>query len=130
MQKKWALRAATLTLGAGAALGLAVGTASAASTIQWGSSGQPVWCVQTAMNYLDNAGLDPDSQFGQLTYNAVVAYQGSKGIQQDGQVGPITGGDIKADIYNVYLAAHHSGDYGTQNQMGSWMNTCNGQIPG
>ncbi|WP_051826862.1 peptidoglycan-binding domain-containing protein [Kitasatospora aureofaciens] len=130
MQKKWALRAATLTMGATAALGLAVGTANAASTIQWGSTGQPVRCVQQAMNYLDSAGLSVDGQFGQNTYNAVVAYQGSKGIQQDGQVGPQTGGDIKADIYNVYLAAHHSGDYSTQSTMSAWMSNCNSQLPG
>ncbi|MEU6971994.1 peptidoglycan-binding domain-containing protein [Kitasatospora aureofaciens] len=107
-----------------------LGTANAASTIQWGSTGQPVRCVQQAMNYLDSAGLSVDGQFGQNTYNAVVAYQGSKGIQQDGQVGPQTGGDIKADIYNVYLAAHHSGDYSTQSTMSAWMSNCNGQLPG
>ncbi|MFD7902034.1 peptidoglycan-binding protein [Kitasatospora sp. NPDC059722] len=131
MQKKWALRAATLTIGAGAALGLAVGTANAASLIQWGSTGQPVVCVQQAMNYLDNAGLSVDGQFGQNTYNAVYAYQGSKSnLQQDGQVGPLTGGDIKADIYNSYRAAHGSGDYNTQQVLGSWMSNCNSQIPG
>ncbi|MFF4817669.1 peptidoglycan-binding protein [Kitasatospora sp. NPDC001309] len=131
MQKKWALRAATLTLGAGAALGLAVGTANAASLIQWGSTGQPVVCVQQAMNYLENAGLSVDGQFGQNTYNAVYSYQGSKGnLQQDGQVGPNTGSAIKSDIYNVYVAAHHSGDYNTQSLMGSWMSNCNSQLPG
>ncbi|MEU8517187.1 peptidoglycan-binding domain-containing protein [Kitasatospora sp. NPDC048722] len=130
MRKKWALRAATLTIGAGAAPGLAVGTANAASLIQWDSTGQPVVCVQQAMNYLDNVGLSVDGRFGQNTCNAVYAYQGSKGIQQDGQVGPQTGGDIKADIYAVYLAAHHSGDWSTQSTMSSWTNSCNSRIPG
>ncbi|MER7756196.1 peptidoglycan-binding domain-containing protein [Kitasatospora sp. NPDC097643] len=130
MQKKWALRAATLTLGAGAALGLAVGTANAASLIQWGDSGSQVACLQQGLDYVNSAGLNVDSQFGQLTYTAVVNFQARHGLDKDGQVGPQTGGALKTDVRNSYYAFLHSGDNYDAGLMSKWMSNCNWQIPG
>ncbi|MEU6236710.1 peptidoglycan-binding domain-containing protein [Kitasatospora sp. NPDC047058] len=130
MKQKWALRAATLTLGAGAVLGLSVGSASAASNLQVGSSGSAVVCLQQALNYVDAAGLGTDGQFGQLTKGAVVDYQYGHSLYPDGVVGPATGGSIKASVRQAYDNAHRSGDWGTQSTLGAWMNNCNWQLPG
>ncbi|WP_406197085.1 peptidoglycan-binding protein [Kitasatospora sp. NBC_01560] len=130
MQKKWALRAATLTLGAGAVIGLGVGSASAASNLQVGSSGSAVVCLQQALDYVDSGNLNADGQFGQLTKNAVVHYQGGHSLNPDGVVGPATGGSIKSSVRQAYDNAHHAGDLDWQRTLGAWMSNCNGQLPG
>ncbi|AUY52416.1 hypothetical protein C2142_29790 [Streptomyces sp. CB01881] len=130
MKQKWALRAVTLTLGAGAVLGLSVGSANAASTLRVGSSGSAVTCLQQGLNYVDAAGLDTDGQFGQLTKGAVVDYQSGHSLDPDGVVGPATGGSIKTSVRQAYDNAHHVGDWATQNALGAWMNNCNWQLPG
>ncbi|MFB7615507.1 peptidoglycan-binding protein [Kitasatospora sp. NPDC056181] len=130
MKQKWALRAVTLTLGAGAVLGLSVGSANAASTLRVGSSGSAVTCLQQGLNYVDGAGLDADGQFGQLTKGAVVNYQYGHSLDPDGVVGPATGGSLKTSVRQAYDNAHHAGDWGTQNTLGAWMNNCNWQLPG
>ncbi|MGW6919487.1 peptidoglycan-binding domain-containing protein [Kitasatospora sp. NPDC054939] len=130
MQQKWALRAATLTLGVGAVVGLTAASANAASTLRVGSTGSAVVCLQQGLNWANSAGLNADGQFGQLTKTAVINFQARKGLDQDGVVGPATGGALKSSVRAIYDAAHHNGDAETQRLTGQWMSNCNWQLPG
>ncbi|MBV6703067.1 peptidoglycan-binding protein [Kitasatospora aureofaciens] len=98
MRKTWALRAATLTLGATAALGLAVGSAGAAtapSILQLGDTGPSVKCVQQGLNLANSANLVVNGTFDQATYKAVVAFQqGLTTVSTTGKVDPLTGNAI------------------------------------
>ncbi|MFJ3792911.1 peptidoglycan-binding protein [Kitasatospora sp. NPDC090091] len=78
MRKPWALRAATLTAGAGAALALTVGSAGAAtapSTVKLGDTGPAVTCIQQALNYSINSGLTVNGSYDQATADAVARFQ-------------------------------------------------------
>ncbi|QAA33058.1 peptidoglycan-binding domain-containing protein [Clostridium manihotivorum] len=54
------------------------------------TGGSDVIAVQGLLNTKINAGLTTDGSFGSLTYNAVKSFQASKGLSQDGVVGPNT----------------------------------------
>ncbi|MEV7600864.1 peptidoglycan-binding domain-containing protein [Kitasatospora sp. NPDC089797] len=130
MQKKWALRAATLTLGAGAALGLAVGTANAASQINPNDTGSAVSCLQQGLDYVDGAGLNVDGVYGQATLGAVQHFQSEHSLEADGQVGPLTGGALKNAVQQDYSANVHAGQSDVAHTLAAWMNNCNSQIEG
>ncbi|MEU9074110.1 peptidoglycan-binding domain-containing protein [Kitasatospora sp. NPDC048538] len=125
----WTRRAATLAVGAAAALALTVGSANAAGSISKGMSGPNVKCLQRALNDVDAAGLEPDSSFGILTYNAVVDFQDSHGLRGDGIVGPLTGGAIKSVISTRYNAGHGNDDP-LHGELGDWLSGCSSQLPG
>ncbi|MBV6698099.1 peptidoglycan-binding protein [Kitasatospora aureofaciens] len=94
MRKTWALRAATLTLGAGAVLGLAVGSAgaaTAATTLQLGDSGPAVTCVQQALNLEIGSGLAEDGVYGQSTADAVAKFQPMTNVMITNSQLPATG---------------------------------------
>ncbi|WP_405362148.1 peptidoglycan-binding protein [Kitasatospora sp. NBC_00085] len=103
MQKNWALRAAALTVGAGAVLGLTAGSANAAGLIQLGDSGRAVTCVQQALNYENSAGLQVDGRFGQSTYDAVINFQARQLLAKTGKVDVRTGENILGEVYNDYF---------------------------
>lgn len=71
--------------------------------LKWGSRGESVKRLQNALNSLMQAGLIVDGVFGENTYNAVIAFQASKGLKQDGVVGKNTyaalnwGGSLRPD---------------------------------
>lgn len=76
-------------------------SAKAATCVQmylaWGSSGQCVRYIQDMLNLEGNwfkwplwNKLTVDGQFGPLTHNQVMAFQGFNNITKDGIVGPIT----------------------------------------
>lgn len=46
--------------------------------------------LQIELNGILGLSLSPDGLFGTDTYNAVVAYQAKRDLQQDGKVGPVT----------------------------------------
>jgi peptidoglycan hydrolase-like protein with peptidoglycan-binding domain len=48
--------------------------------IMLGASGPHVLKIQTALNLLDGAGLDPDSKYGPATAAAVLAYKRKRNI--------------------------------------------------
>ncbi|GAA5043939.1 peptidoglycan-binding domain-containing protein [Streptomyces similanensis] len=59
--------------------------------VSYGDRGTAVKAVQCALNRsVRNVNLAEDGAFGQLTYNAVVKFQGCAGLAQDGIVGPKT----------------------------------------
>ena len=58
--------------------------------IRMGARGDYVRQVQTCLNSVNNAGLNPDGIFGQLTQNAVINYQRANGLSADGIIGPIS----------------------------------------
>jgi peptidoglycan hydrolase-like protein with peptidoglycan-binding domain len=58
--------------------------------IRQGARGSNVVQIQTCLNSVNNAGLNPDGIFGPLTHTAVVNYQRANGLTPDGIVGPIT----------------------------------------
>lgn len=58
--------------------------------LQKGSTGQGVTDVQTKLKALGFYTAAVDGDFGDLTHNAVVAFQTSKGLSADGVVGPKT----------------------------------------
>lgn len=58
--------------------------------IQYGSTGYYVGQVQTRLNGLGFNCGSVDQDFGSMTKNAVIAFQRSRGLGQDGVVGPTT----------------------------------------
>lgn len=126
MQKKTALRVASLAFVVAGAIGASGANAFAASQIQEGDTGAGVVCVQQAMNLLDGAGLSTDGQFGPLTNNAVEAFQSSHGLSADGQVGPLTGASIKENINARNAALTHEGD--PNNPYNTWSINCDNLI--
>jgi peptidoglycan/xylan/chitin deacetylase (PgdA/CDA1 family) len=67
------------------------GSASAATTLRWGSHGPRVRRLQSrlaALRYLPTGSVD--GVFGDRTWHAVVALQGWEGLHRDGVVGPAT----------------------------------------
>ena len=59
-------------------------------TLSKGFSGDAVVALQVEQNVKTNAGLALDDKFGSQTQAAVIAYQASNGLVQDGRVGPQT----------------------------------------
>src|SRR5690554_2047354 len=63
---------------------------SNAQTLAWGSSGEDVRLAQTKLKqwgYLDGS---VDGYYGQSTYNAVIKFQKTNGLNPDGVIGPQT----------------------------------------
>ncbi len=58
-------------------------------TVRRGSSGQVVSDLQRRLNAF-GASLVVDGAFGSATHTAVVSFQRSRGLAQDGVVGPMT----------------------------------------
>jgi hypothetical protein len=58
--------------------------------IRVGARGDYVRQIQSCLNSVNNAGLNPDGIFGPLTQAAVINYQRTNGLSADGIVGPIT----------------------------------------
>lgn len=54
--------------------------------------------LQNMLNMYNGAGLSVDGYFGALTDNAVRAYQASRGLVDDGIVGPITWGALCGEV--------------------------------
>ncbi|GAA2791567.1 peptidoglycan-binding domain-containing protein [Kitasatospora sp. CM 4170] len=102
MRKPWALRAATLTAGAGAALALTVGSAGAATvptTVKLGDTGPAVTCIQQGLNLEISAGLTVSGTYDQATANAVAKFQslrlfGQNPLPQTGVFDSATGGRL------------------------------------
>jgi Putative peptidoglycan binding domain len=59
-------------------------------TIRRGSAGAPVSELQQSLNRIIGAGLSADGEFGPPTDGAVRAFQGDRGLDVDGVVGPAT----------------------------------------
>jgi hypothetical protein len=59
-------------------------------TVQQGSVGPAVTDLQQSLNGAMGAGLQPDGRFGRMTDGAVRAFQGDRGLDIDGIVGPDT----------------------------------------
>ena len=58
--------------------------------LQNGSSGDSVRWLQCALNFVNNAGLSVDGQFGSGTRQAVINFQSANGLTADGIAGPAT----------------------------------------
>lgn len=67
-----------------------------------GSAGQSVFILQSKLNDLGFDCGNPDGIFGKETLKAVKAYQKSKGLDQDGVVGPKTWGELFSDTVDEY----------------------------
>ncbi|MBR7832063.1 peptidoglycan-binding protein [Actinospica durhamensis] len=128
MKRRIALRTASIGAIAAAGVALTATAAFAASQIGPGSSGQPVKCVQEAMNDLDSAGLSVDGSYGPLTSSAVETYQSDHGLSVDGLVGPDTGGSIKTVIYNMVYTSERDGH--TDETLATWETTCDSLLEG
>lgn len=128
MKRRIALRTASIGVVAAAGLALTTTAAFAASQIGPGSTGQPVKCVQEAMNDLDGAGLSIDGDYGPDTTAAVESYQSKEGLSVDGLVGPDTGGSIKTVIHNILFAAEKAGR--TDPPLATWETTCESLLEG
>lgn len=128
MKRRIVLRTASIGAVAAAAVALTTTAAFAASQIGPGSSGQPVKCVQEAMNDLDGAGLSVDGDYGSLTTAAVKNYQSGHGLSVDGLVGPGTGGSIKTVIYGIVYTSEHDGH--TDEVLATWESTCDSLLEG
>ncbi|MCG6498827.1 peptidoglycan-binding protein [Kitasatospora sp. A2-31] len=123
MQKTWALRAAALALGAGAAIGLAAGPAGAAtSTVvaKLGDTGRAVTCVQQGLNLENAANLTVDGTFGQTTYTAVINYQAKHRLPQTGVVDHDTGFNIYGSVFWA-VQFRIPGDYAARQ---TWLDQC------
>lgn len=130
ISKRIALRTAAVAIGAAGAVGVASVPAFAASVVEYGDTGPAVACVQKAMNYLDDAGLTVDSDFGSLTRSAVENYQSDHGLSVDGEVGPATGTSIKETTAYVVHLAEENGQTAVANTGIAWENSCDSLIEG
>lgn len=110
MRLRTVTRSAGIVVSVAAALfGLTVGSAAASTTapqIVEGDEGFGVYCVQWAANWF----LEPDyfvpddGDFGPLTLRLVEQFQEQVHLQQDGQVGPLTGTQLWQTIATVVRA--------------------------
>jgi len=130
MSKRIALRTAAVAIGAAGAVGVAAIPAFAATAIEYGDTGAGVACVQEAMNYLDNAGLSVDSDFGPATLSAVETYQGNHDLSVDGVVGPDTGAAIKASVAYVVRLAEDNKQTSVADTGIAWENNCDSLLEG
>lgn len=64
--------------------------------LRTGDQGQTVATLQRLLNKVGGYGLEEDGIFGEKTYEAVKAFQGSQGISVDGIVGEATWGALVA----------------------------------
>jgi murein L,D-transpeptidase YcbB/YkuD len=71
-------------------------SAGTTPTLRQGSTGPDVQRLQRALNAAVAQNLTTDGDFGPLTKNAVVTYQGNVGLQADGIVGPLTWGALQS----------------------------------
>jgi N-acetylmuramoyl-L-alanine amidase len=55
-----------------------------------GSKGENIKLIQRRLNELGYNSGAVDGSFGPITHNAVISFQGSKGLAMDGSVGPLT----------------------------------------
>ncbi len=67
---------------------------TATSTLRPGMSGMAVSTLQSALNNYAGASLSTDGAYGPATASAVMAFQASKGLGQDGVMGPISQGAL------------------------------------
>jgi peptidoglycan hydrolase-like protein with peptidoglycan-binding domain len=105
-----AVAAGALALGAGAAQA-AVGAPSFGE----GASGLKVYCAQIAANFwIDNPAYDvtADGSDGPATNRLIVEFQKDAGLQDNGEVGPITGTYLWNVIANEIIP--DQGNYGTR----------------
>lgn len=128
VKRRIALRTASIGAVAAAAVALTTTAAFAASQIGPGSTGQPVKCVQEAMNDLDTAGLSVDGDYGSLTTAAVESYQSAHSLSVDGLVGPDTGSSIKTIINNELTTSERAGH--TDEVLATWETTCDSLLEG
>lgn len=73
------------------------GTRASHSQLSIGSTGEEVTLLQTYLNKLGHT-CAVDGIFGNETQAAVAAYQGKKGLDQDGIVGPLTWDALDTDM--------------------------------
>jgi peptidoglycan hydrolase-like protein with peptidoglycan-binding domain len=62
-----------------------------------------VKALQALLNLRNNAGLLLDGDYGNLTVNAVRAYQSSKGLVSDGEAGPLTLNSLFTSSGNILV---------------------------
>jgi peptidoglycan hydrolase-like protein with peptidoglycan-binding domain len=95
MNTKRILRTIPATLAATVLAGMVLAGPAHASTtapsIQYGSTGRGVECVQITLNLALSANLTVDGQDGPLTTAKVKVFQSDFKLKPDGIVGPLTG---------------------------------------
>jgi peptidoglycan hydrolase-like protein with peptidoglycan-binding domain len=115
------------TIGVIAAGTLVISAAVASADINRGDTGKPVWCVQHVVHTYAGIGIGSsgeDSQFGAATERGVRTYQSRMNVDDDGQVGTITGHVMFQDVTNVHRIAHQTGDTALFNDTGNWLRDC------
>jgi peptidoglycan hydrolase-like protein with peptidoglycan-binding domain len=89
--------AVSLAIAGTAVLAPIASASTTAPYIQEGSRGQAVVCLQWALAFAVDPGLQKDGIDGPLTTRDVKQFQKNIGVSQDGIVGPKTGDDVYYD---------------------------------
>jgi hypothetical protein len=88
--------AITVVITSFATISLFAGTST--PVLKQGSKGQYVKILQTKLNAVGYSCGNVDGDFGPKTYNALIAYQESRGLQVDGICGPQTWGALNSGM--------------------------------
>lgn len=90
-----------LTLNAISAAKNTASSTSSSNLLQMGSTGDAVTNLQSNLTSLGYNTYGADGEFGQNTYNAVVAFQSAHGLEVDGVAGPATLSAIQTALQNT-----------------------------
>ena len=132
MFRRTITRAATIAAVVATSLGLATAVALAADNnhngqIDYGDTGGPVWCAQHVVHTYARIGIGAsgeDGQFGAATRQGVRTYQSREHLGVDGQVGPITGHNMRLFVNDLHRRATLEHDNALVQDTTTWLNAC------
>jgi peptidoglycan hydrolase-like protein with peptidoglycan-binding domain len=132
MIRRTLARGATVTTMVVASLGLATTVALAGDNnhngqVDFGDTGRAVWCAQHVVHTYAGISIGSsgeDSDFGANTRQGVRNYQTIEHLGVDGQVGPITGHDMRLFVNDLHRQAIQDHDNALVQDTTNWLNLC------
>jgi peptidoglycan hydrolase-like protein with peptidoglycan-binding domain len=95
--------------------------------VDFGDTGLAVWCAQHVVHTYAGIGIGSggeDSQFGSATRQGVRTYQARESLGIDGQVGPLTGHDMRSFVNALHRQAIQDHDNALVQDTTHWLNVC------
>ncbi len=125
-------RGTTIVAAVVASLGLATTVALAGDNnhngqVDYGDTGTAVWCAQHVVHTYAGISVGrsgEDSDFGSSTRQGVRDYQSRNSLGVDGQVGPLTGHNMRGFVNQLHHQAIQDHDNALVQDTLHWLNIC------